>query len=73
MTLQRALITAEDGETMGTLAQFADHLNVSPTSLLRCAERHNRAVVLSSRENAPVILILDADALNQLPRCAGGT
>ena len=70
MIFQRALTTAEDGETMGTLAQFAGHLNVLPTPLLRCAERHDRAIVLSSRENGPVVLILDADTLNQLPDCA---
>jgi fructose-1,6-bisphosphatase/sedoheptulose 1,7-bisphosphatase-like protein len=70
MTSRRLPTTAEDGETIGTLAQFASALHVPPAALLRCAERHDQAIVLSSDEGAHIVLILDADSQASLPRCA---
>jgi hypothetical protein len=63
-------MSAEDGETIGTLDQFANDFKVAPVALLQCAERHERAIVLSSDEGAQIVLILDAESQTSVPRCA---
>jgi len=65
--------TAEEGETIGTLTQFADDFQATPMALLQCAERRDRAIVLSSGEGAPIVLILDPDSRRHLSRCARNT
>ena len=58
---------------MGTLRQFARNLDVPADALLRCAESHDRAIVLANEEGASPLLILDPDALKHLPACAQQT
>ena len=70
MPSQQRPISAEDGEMIGTLAQFAHDFRVAPGALLQCAERHEQAIVLSSLESAPIVLILDSESTISLPKCA---
>lgn len=58
---------------MGTLRQFARDLDVPADALLRCAESHDRAIVLSNEEGPGPLLILDPDVLHDLPACAQQT
>ena len=70
MSSQPHFTVAEDGETIGTLDQFADQFQVTQRALLRCAEHHDQAIVLSTGESAHIVLILDVESQTSLPRCA---
>jgi len=62
----------EEGEAIGTPRQFARAHGHPPETVLRCAEEHDRAIVLKQQEDGPPVLILDAETLDAVTQCAAG-
>jgi hypothetical protein len=70
MTIPPQITITEDGEAMGTLHQFATHLNRSRAFVLRCVHGRARdAIILHAGEGLDRLLILDAEGYQALHRC----
>jgi hypothetical protein len=62
---------AEDGEAIGTVQQFADRLQLSPSAVLACLRESGTApVVLRAPATGDRLLLVSADGLDALRSCA---
>lgn len=59
---------AEDGEAIGTVQHVAEALHVSHASVLRCAQK-NRRVILIRREDGDDPVLILPDGVADLARC----
>jgi len=60
---------AEDGEAIGTVQHVAEALHASHASVLRCAQK-NRRVILIQREDGDDPVLILPDGVADLARCA---
>jgi hypothetical protein len=62
---------AEEGEAIGTIRQFANHLNLPESQVLPCLQCHDEeAIVLRAGPAAEPLLIVEAGGLDALQGCA---
>lgn len=62
---------AEEGEAIGTVRQFSDHLNLPESQVLPCLHCHGEeAIVLRDGPAAAPVLIVAAGGMEALRGCA---
>lgn len=62
---------AEDGEAIGTVRQFSDHLNVPESQVLPCLQEHaDQSILLRAEAESEQVLMLDAEGIGALLGCA---
>ncbi len=62
---------AEDGEAIGTVQQFSNHLNLPESNVLPCLQEHaDQSIILQAGDASDRLLILDTEGLEALLGCA---